>query len=160
LNTVQGRAPFFNFQFSIFNFSTIAGSTSVETHDQPIAAVELHHGAAPRLLMQVVDVLRDQLMHFAARLERGQRAVRVVRPRGLKSRPPAKAARLVKAPHFGTANERVVLNGLVPRPRAARTAIVRNARFRAASGAGEDDESGGGVDEVEEGHGEELRIEK
>jgi hypothetical protein len=109
--------------------------------------------------MQVVDVLRDQLVHFAARLECGQRAMGVVRPRRLEARPAAKAARPVKAPRFRAANERVVLNRLVPRPRPAGTAVVRNARFGAASRAGEDDEAGGGFDEVEEGHGEELKIE-
>src|SRR5205085_6849238 len=119
-----------------------------EADDDAIASVKLHDGAAPRFLMQVIDILRDQLMHAAALLERRERAMRRVRPRCFESRPSAKAARPVKAPHLRAPHEGGVLNRLVPRPRAARTAIVRNARLGAAARAGKDDEPPRRFDEV------------
>jgi len=114
---------------------------TVETNDNAIATVQLHDGTASRFLMQIVDVLRDQLMNAAALFERSERAMRRIRPRRFEPRPSAKTARPVEAPHLGAPHKRRILNRFVPRPRAARTAIVRDSRLRAATGASEDDEA-------------------
>ncbi len=89
--------------------------------------MKLHDLAASGLLMQIVDVLRDQEIDAAARLELGQRVMRRIRARGDETRPAAIAARPVEAPHFLAANKIVVVDRLVPCPRSARTAIVGNA---------------------------------
>jgi hypothetical protein len=44
-------------------------AAAVEADHDAIASMQLHDGAAARFLMQVVDVLRDELMHAAMRLE-------------------------------------------------------------------------------------------
>src|ERR1051326_1860076 len=89
-------------------------------------------------------------MHLAARLELRERAMRVIRTRRLEPRPASKAARPIHPPHLRAPDERRVLNRLVPRPRTARTPIVRNPRLRTASGAREDDEALAGANEVDE----------
>src|SRR5439155_19687412 len=78
--------------------------------------------------------------------------MRPVRPRRFESRPSAKTARPIKPTHFRAAHERRILNRLMPRPRAARTPIIRNPRLGAASRADQNDETLRIANELRERH--------
>src|SRR5205823_1344762 len=133
----------------LLNLSARKFAAAIEADDEAIAPVQLNEAAAARFLMQVVDVLGDQKIDLAHRLELRERAMRVVRPGRRKSRPSTKTAGPVEAPDLCAAHEFSVVDRLVTRPRSARAAVVGNARFRAAAGAGENDESAGAGEKVE-----------
>ena len=88
-----------------------------------------------RLNALTFEVYRELTDTFSAL--RDESAVRAVGTRGGEARPPSIAARPVEPAHLFAANERAVIDRFVPAPRAARTAIVRNARLGTAAGARE-----------------------
>src|SRR5436190_16868412 len=109
--------------------------------------MQLHEFPAAGLGMQIVDVLRDQKIERTARLELRERAMGRVRPSRRETRPVGAAARPVVAANALAAHKIVEKDRLVPVPHAARTPIVRNARLRAATGAGQSDQFARASDE-------------
>ena len=121
---------------------------AAQADDEAVAAMKLDNGAAARLLVKIVDILRDQLMHLAAPLELRQRHVRAIRPCRREPRPSAIAARPIEPPDLRAAHERAVGDGLVPRPRTARASIIRNSGVGAAACAGQNDQPLRSLDEL------------
>ena len=74
--------------------------------------MQLEDAAAGGALVQPVDVLRDDAVDAAGRLERGERAVAGVRLGGGDAPPAVEAARPVAATDVLVAEEVAVLKGL------------------------------------------------
>ncbi len=103
--------------------------------------VQVDHPFAAGRLVQPVHVLRQQQLGSAPRLERGQSAVRVVGLSPTHEPPADETARPIAPPRRFLAHEGLIGHRLGALPLPVRVAIVRDARRRAAAGAGQDEEA-------------------
>ena len=116
--------------------------SAIETFRVGAIAVELDHliGRQPRVLMQVVDVLRDDVAELALSREPEQGTVAAARSgaadrvMNMEVAPPCGQA------HFGGVQEVGEPDGLVFRPHAARRPEIGNPAFGRDAGAGEADD--------------------
>ena len=97
--------------------------------------------------MEPVDVLRDDVPDQAEVLQPPDRRVRPIWLRRRKARPPGITSSPVSSASGRASHELTELNRLVAAPGTAGAPVVRNPRFGAAAGAGEDDDAPGGGDE-------------
>ena len=121
------------------------------------AAMQVDHRCAAGGLMQPVDVLGQQDLALAHRLEPRQRAMGVVRPGPADAPPADQAARPVAPARRLLAHEGLKGHRRRALPGAVGVAIVGNARIHAASGAGQNEQPAMAVDEVFEGSGRAMR---
>jgi hypothetical protein len=110
------------------------------------AAVQVDHRFAASGLMQPVDVLGQQDLALADRLEPRQRAVRVIRPGAADAPPADQAARPVAPPRRLLSHEGLIGDWRRALPGAVGVTIIGNARVHAASGAGQNEEAAMVVD--------------
>ena len=115
--------------------------------------MQVDHRFAAGGLMQSVDVLGQQDLAFAHRLEPRQRAMRVVRPGAADAPPADQAARPIAPARRLLAHEGLEGDRRRALPGAVGVAIVGNARVHAAAGAGQDEQPPMPIDEFLKGGG-------
>src|SRR5271170_2868474 len=127
-----------------------AGRSQLAIHaaDKIDPAVQVDHPRVAGRLMQPVDVLGENELDSAHRLEPGQGAMSVVRPRLANAPPAAEAARPIAPTGLFVAHEGLEGHRLRALPLAVGVAIVGNARAGAAPGAGQDEQTPMPVDKV------------
>ncbi len=121
---------------------------AIHAADKIDPAVQVDHPRAAGRLMQPVDVLGENELDSALRLEPGQGVMSVVRPRPANASPADEAARPIASASLFAAHEGLEGHRLRALPLALSVAIVGNARAGAAAGAGQDEETSMPVDEV------------
>ena len=110
--------------------------------------MQVDHCVAAGRLMQPVDVLGQQKLASAQRLQPGECAMGGVRPRPAEAPPAELAARPVAPARRLLAHEGLIGHRLRALPFAVGVAIVGDAGARAATCAGQDEETSMPVDEV------------
>jgi len=116
--------------------------------DQIETSMQIDDAGAAGGLMQAVHILSQKNFALAHRLEPRQSAMRVIRSRLTKAAPADETARPIALARSCFAHESLKGHRWRALPVAGGVAIIRNARIRAAAGAGEDEKALVLVDEI------------
>lgn len=122
------------FELILDQAARVAG-LAIEAYHAMYAAVQLRDGAAACLLMQTIDVLRDQAADVLALCQLRDGQVSGIGRGARQGRPAHHAARPVAAAHGFLAAKIGALHGRVAAPHAVRIAVVGYAGRRADAGA-------------------------
>ncbi|MNP23781.1 hypothetical protein D3C76_1165020 [compost metagenome] len=118
----------------------LAASCAVQAQYPVQAAVKFDHIMAAGLVVQGIDVLRDQAADPSRALQAGQGVVGHVRLRLAHPRPAKHRPRPIAPPGFGCREKLLIHHGLAATAHALIVTVVRNARRGTDTGTGQDRE--------------------